>query len=206
MREIAAQIGLPNAKKKDSTGICFIGERPFREFLNRYLPTKPGPMKTPDGKTGRRAHRPRVLHVRPAQGHRHRRAAKDGSGEPWFVAGKDMATQYAVRRAGARSSVAARAHARRGQYELGRGRGARGRRVVRREDALPAGGRGVHASVRRADGRFALRFDDAQWAVTPGQSAVLYEGDVCLGGGIIEQAVTESSPVLANEAALLSAR
>ena len=50
VRKIAEEIGLPNAKKKDSTGICFIGERPFREFLNRYLPTHPGPMKTTHGK------------------------------------------------------------------------------------------------------------------------------------------------------------
>jgi tRNA-uridine 2-sulfurtransferase len=91
VRRIADEIGLPNAKKKDSTGICFIGERPFREFLNRYLPTTPGPIRSADG---------RVVgeHVGLAFYTLGQRkgigvgGTKSGSGEPWFVARKDMAS------------------------------------------------------------------------------------------------------------------
>src|SRR5919107_1952860 len=96
VRRIAAEIGLPNAKKKDSTGICFIGERPFREFLGRYLAYQPGPMKTPDGKTvgehvglsfytlGQR----QGLGIGGVKA----RGAQRGGGEhaPWFVARKDL--------------------------------------------------------------------------------------------------------------------
>jgi len=180
VREIAAQIGLHNAAKKDSTGICFIGERPFREFLNRYLPTKPGPMKTPEGN-------------------------EDGSGDPWFVAGKDMATNtlYVVQGhdhpwllshtlvAGNTSWVAGTAP--------DEGVTCAAKTRYRQADSACA----VGAS---ADGRFELRFHDAQWAVTPGQSAVLYQGDVCLGGGIIESAVTAQPARRDGQAALLTAR
>ncbi len=91
VRRIAEQIGLPNAKKKDSTGICFIGERPFREFLNRYLPTQPGPMKTAEGKVigehiGLAFY---TLGQRKGIG---LGGSRDGSGEPWFVARKVMET------------------------------------------------------------------------------------------------------------------
>ncbi|HET9022950.1 MAG TPA: tRNA 2-thiouridine(34) synthase MnmA, partial [Burkholderiaceae bacterium] len=91
VRRMATELGLPNAKKKDSTGICFIGERPFREFLNRYLPMQPGPIRDADG---------RVVgeHVGLAFYTLGQRkgiglgGTRDGSGEPWFVARKDMAS------------------------------------------------------------------------------------------------------------------
>jgi tRNA-specific 2-thiouridylase len=76
VRRIAAEARLPNHAKKDSTGICFIGERPFRDFLKRYLPREPGPIRTPEGKQLGEHIGPRVLHDRPAQGHRHRRHAR----------------------------------------------------------------------------------------------------------------------------------
>jgi tRNA-specific 2-thiouridylase len=206
VREIAAQIGLPNAAKKDSTGICFIGERPFREFLNRYLPTQPGPMKTPDGKVIGE-HVGLAFYTFGQRKGIGLGGSKDGSGDPWFVAGKDMAsnTLYVVQghdhpwllshslAAGNTSWVA-------GAAPL-EGTVCAAKTRYRQSDA-PC----VIGASGPADGRFELRFDDAQWAVTPGQSAVLYQGDVCLGGGIIESAAT-AQPVRRDAgAALLTAR
>src|SRR6202171_705937 len=89
VRQNAAQIGLPNAAKKDSTGICFIGERPFREFLNRYLPTQPGDLVNRDGEIiGRHIGLMYyTLGQRQGLGIGGRR---QGEGEPWYVCGKDM--------------------------------------------------------------------------------------------------------------------
>jgi len=189
VRRIAAEIGLPNAKKKDSTGICFIGERPFREFLNRYLANTPGPMKDDRG---------RVIgeHVGLSfytlgqrkgiglGGLKDSRAARGGSEHaPWFVARKDIAanTLYVVQGHDhpwllSRALVADDA-----SWVAGRAPGAAvlaAKTRYRQADAACALAPG-------AIGAFELRFADAQWAVTPGQSAVLYDGDICLGGGVI---------------------
>lgn len=105
VRRIAEEIGLPNAKKKDSTGICFIGERPFREFLHRYLANKPGPIKTPDGRIvgehiGLSYY---TLGQRKGIGVG---GSKFGNGEPWFVARKDIPNNTALYRTRSRPSLA----------------------------------------------------------------------------------------------------
>lgn len=188
VRDLAREIGLPNAAKKDSTGICFIGERPFRDFLNRYLPTDPGPILTEDGVEVGRHHGLAFYTLGQRKGLGiggvRRYQKDDGSGPTWYVARKDrksntlfvvpehdhpwlMSSQLLAEHA---SWVSGR------PPECGQTFGVKSR--YRQADA-PA-----QLLALRAD-QFSLAFESPQWAVTPGQSAVLYDGDVCLGGGII---------------------
>src|SRR5690606_25621654 len=89
VREIARQAGLATSEKKDSTGICFIGERPFQEFLARYLQREPGEMQTPDGKSVGRHNGLMYYTLGQRQGLKIG-GSRDSNGEPWFVAGKDI--------------------------------------------------------------------------------------------------------------------
>jgi tRNA-uridine 2-sulfurtransferase len=187
VRRIAHEIGLHNAAKKDSTGICFIGERPFRKFLNRYLPTEPGPILTPEGQlVGRHEGlsfytlgQRKGLGVGGVKG----RQREDGTADAWYVARKDLekSTVYVVQGhdhpwllsntlcAQDVSWVAGHPPAA-GDYDA--------KSRYRQSDAA--------CRLSTADdGTFELRFPEPQWAVTPGQSAVVYDGDICLGGGII---------------------
>jgi tRNA-specific 2-thiouridylase len=189
VRRIAAEIQLPNAKKKDSTGICFIGERPFREFLNRYISKEPGPIRDEKGRVLGQHQGLSFYTLGQRQGLGiggvKEKGAQRGGGEhePWFVARKDMErnTLWVVQ-----------GHDHPWLQSL----------VLDADDASWVSGHapeeGAYAAKTRyrqadaacrlapkADGAFSLRFPEAQWAVTPGQSAVLYEGDVCLGGGVI---------------------
>ncbi len=242
VRRIAAEIGLPNAKKKDSTGICFIGERPFRDFLNRYIAHEPGPIKNADGRVlgqhlglsfytlGQRQGlgiggvkaKGAALKAAQSQGLR-----GVGEHQPWFVARKDRATNTlwvvqghdhpwllssglrahdlswaageppALSTLGAGGLAGAAADAGHGVHGSKADGAAPPRRRLaaktryRQADApcwLTSAPLGGSLTGGGDPGAIHLAFDEPQWAVTPGQSAVLYDGDVCLGGGVISAA------------------
>lgn len=178
VRRLAHEAGLPTAAKKDSTGICFIGERPFREFLQRYLPTEPGAMVTPEGR-----------HVGEHMGLMYYTLGQrkglgiGGQGEPWFVAAKDMPGNRLI-------VVQGHEHPLLLKHTLSM------TDLSWTLDQAPTAGsysaknryRMPDAACTLAtpnDGNAELYFPEAQWAITPGQSAVLYQGDICLGGGVI---------------------
>ena len=188
VRRIAREQGIPTWAKKDSTGICFIGERPFRDFLARYLPRTPGLVETPArdviGKHDGLAYY--TLGQRQGLGVG---GTRDGTDEPWFVAGKDLARNALVAVQGHdhpllyRNCVdAIEMHWISGAPPALPARfGAKTR--YRMPDAtctLAAVGEGLRAT-----------FDAPQWSPTPGQYLVLYDGDVCLGGGVINAAPAE---------------
>ena len=195
VRRIALEIGLPNAKKKDSTGICFIGERPFREFLNRYLANTPGPIQDDRGRTigehvglsfytlGQR----KGIGI---GGLKERGALKGGSDHaPWFVARKDIEsnTLYVVQGHAHAWLQSTAIEASDASWIAGHA-----------PDGASLAALAAKTRYRQADSccvlasgagaRFELSFVESQWAATPGQSAVVYDGEVCLGGGVIARA------------------
>jgi tRNA-uridine 2-sulfurtransferase len=189
VRRIAAEIGLPNAKKKDSTGICFIGERPFREFLNRYIAKEPGPIKDERGRVLGEHHGLSFHTLGQRQGLGiggvKAKGAARGGGEhaPWFVARKDLEnnTLWVVQGHDHPWLLSSQLQALDASWVAGEspepGRVAAKTRY--RQSDAPC----VLTSL--GDQEFTLQFTENQWAVTPGQSAVVYAGEVCLGGGVI---------------------
>jgi len=180
VRALARRIGLPNHAKRDSTGICFIGERPFREFLMRYLPAAPGPMETPDARQVG-THDGLMYYT---VGQRHGLGI-GGPGEPWYVADKRVGDNRLIVVQGHDHPALLRDSLRAEQLSW----------VASHAPAAPAG-YAAKTRYRQADaacvltqvdaGACEVSFAQPQWAVTPGQSVVLYDGEVCLGGGIIE--------------------
>jgi tRNA-uridine 2-sulfurtransferase len=188
VRRLAGEIGLPNARKKDSTGICFIGERPFREFLQRYLKNEPGAMRDERGRVVGQHVGLSFYTLGQRQGLGiGGLSAGGGTHAPWYVARKDRQRnellvvqghehpwlQSRRLRADTLSWVAGQSPA----------PGTLAAKTRYRQSDAPC-----RLSVSPDGHGVDLDFEKPQWAVTPGQSAVLYEGEICLGGGLIESA------------------
>jgi len=192
VRAIAKREGIPTYAKRDSTGICFIGERPFRDFLARYLPRAPGPIVSSDGATIG-THQGLAYYT---IGQRHGLGVggtRDGDDAPWFVAGKDIARN---------TLMAVQGHDHPLLY----------RREVAAADMHWIGGvapmlparLSAKTRYRVPDAACELRargdaivaaFDVPQWAPTPGQYLVLYDGERCLGGGVIDGPLAATEPL-----------
>mgnify|MGYP001410744175 FL=1 len=188
VRKMAEQAGLPNFAKKDSTGICFIGERPFKEFLERYIPRQPGEIRTLDGDKVVGAHHGLMYHT---LGQRKGLGIggiageeKGGAHDAWYVAGKDMEKNilYVVQGHDHPALLADRLKAIDLSWIGGRLPHTHWVYTAKTRYRQPD----APCEVESVDaGRCEVIFAQPQWAVTPGQSVVLYDSKVCLGGGII---------------------
>jgi tRNA-specific 2-thiouridylase len=183
VRQIAREAELPTHAKKDSTGICFIGERDFREFLGQYIPARKGELQKPDGE--RVGEHDGVMYYTLGQrnglgiGGR-----KDTSNEPWYVVGKDVVKNILFVAQGNETNWL---HSKKlSASELSWVAGA----APGDEFACTAKTRyrqvDQHCRVTIHEGECRVEFDEPQRAVTPGQSIVFYRGEECLGGGVID--------------------
>ncbi|WP_417615617.1 tRNA 2-thiouridine(34) synthase MnmA [Oceanisphaera sp.] len=183
VRRLAEQLELVTAKKKDSTGICFIGERKFTDFLAQYLPAQPGKIESVDGMVIG-DHQGLMYHTLGQRKGLGIGGLKNTSDDPWYVVDKDMERNVLI--------VAQGDHPR----LYSNGLIARQLHWVNRTPLTEAVRCTVKTRYRQTDvpclieplddDTIKVTFDTPQAAVTPGQSAVFYDGEVCLGGGIIE--------------------
>ncbi|WNL41294.1 tRNA 2-thiouridine(34) synthase MnmA [Halomonas sp. PAMB 3264] len=183
VRALAEEFDLITAKKKDSTGICFIGERRFKDFLQQYLPAQPGKIETLSGDVIG-DHMGLMYYTLGQRQGLGIGGLANYSEDPWYVAGKDLERNVLQVVQGktdehlytnalcteAMDWVAGQAPVAEGRFTA---------KTRYRQSDCPC------AVRSRPDGSVEVVFDDPQWAVTPGQSLVLYDGDVCLGGGVI---------------------
>ena len=186
VREIARDHGLAVHAKRDSTGICFIGERPFREFLQRYLPTQPGYICTPGNKIIGKHVGLMFYTIGQRQGLGIGGRA-GGDGRAWYVVAKDIPGNRLIVAQGREHHLLYASAVTCGRLSWTRGlppdphRGYSAKTRYRQQDAA--------CRIASIDAqRCLIEFTAPQWAVTPGQSVVIYDGEACLGGGIIESA------------------
>jgi len=186
VRALAREAGLPNYNRKDSTGICFIGERDFRDFLKRYLPAQPGEMRTLAGEFKGRHDGTMYYTIGQRQG-----LGIGGEGLPWYVVDKDIDRNILFVEQGEDHPALFNSGLQASQLHW----------VAGHPPSLPLA---CTAKVRYRqvdqpclienlqDGVASVRFASPQRAVTPGQSVVFYDGAVCLGGGVIDRRLKDA--------------
>jgi tRNA-specific 2-thiouridylase len=188
VRRAALEAGFANHAKKDSTGICFIGERRFKEFLSRYLPAQPGEIRTLDGR-GIGRHDGLMFHTLGQRKGLGLGGRRDGTGEAWYVVAKDLEQNVLYVAQGhdhpllfSRELTVDQVHwiaGDRPRLPLHCQAKTRYRQPDQVCTVFPAG-----------PDRYLVRFEQPQRAATPGQSIVLYLGEHCLGGGVIDRVVS----------------
>jgi tRNA-specific 2-thiouridylase len=182
VRELARDAALPTHAKKDSTGICFIGERDFRDFLSRYIPARTGEMRTPDGELigEHQGAMYYTLGQRNGLGIGGRHGA---SGDAWYVVGKDVAANVLYVAQGSENHwlYSHRLQTEAPSWVAGAAPSPRFRCTARTRYRQSD----QDCVVSVGDGGLEVRFDEPQRAVTPGQSVVFYAGEACLGGAVI---------------------
>lgn len=188
VRAIARDEALPIFDKKDSTGICFIGERPFREFLSNFLPANPGRIQTPEGKTVGEHGGLMYYTIGQRQG-LGVGGRRDSGSEPWYVAGKDLDNNVLIVVQGEHpllysDSLETREASWIGEAPAELQNHGSLRCMVKVRYRQPDQACEVTSS---SNGRLTVSFDAPQRAVAPGQFAVFYDGDRCLGGGAIDR-------------------
>ncbi len=184
IREIAQKNGFANSRKKDSTGICFIGERKFKDFLQRYLPSQPGEIRTPEGQYIGQHHGLMFYTIGQRQG-LGIGGVKNAPEEPWFVLDKDLTNNILLVGQGHNHPLMLHNTLEAGQLDWC------GKQAI--SETLKCSAKIRYRQpdqacqlIPLADGRIKVSFEQPQRAITPGQSVVFYQSEVCLGGGIIE--------------------
>ena len=189
IRALAQKAGFGNYRKKDSTGICFIGERKFKEFLQRYLPTQPGDIRTPEGRTIGRHHGLMYYTLGQRQG-LGIGGVQNTPDEPWYVLDKDLDNNVLIVGQGHDHPLMLHNALEAGQMDWCSDRPL--------TETIRCAAKTRYRQADQActlsplpDGRCKAVFDQPQRAITPGQSVVFYDGEICLGGGIIESKINE---------------
>lgn len=189
IRALAKKAGFDNHRKKDSTGICFIGERKFREFLQRYLPTQPGDMRSPEGKVIGKHHGLMYYTLGQRQG-LGIGGVKDAPDEPWYVLDKDLDNNVLIVGQGHYHPLMLHNTLEAGQLDWCSNKPLTAPLRCAAKTRYRQPDQACYLEPLQ-NGRCKATFNQPQRAITPGQSVVFYDGAVCLGGGIIETKTNE---------------